>query len=158
MQLDPVWEDTMLSSHFMLQVVLLASQTYSIPEGLDPQDVFRGSIFLYKLLLPSRKFLIDLFPHLPQSLCEGCCLLQDTKRAPAEATISEEAGVQSLFLLSSQCFLDSPVMLTSTPNFLLFQIMMVTLNFRQLVCLKTCYLSSSEIFPFLGCGVFFPSY
>lgn len=64
-------------------------------------------------------------------------------------------GVMGLFLLSSQCFLDSPTDINT--NFLLFQITMVTLNFRQLVYLKTWYLSSSEVFP-SGCCVFFPSY
>lgn len=44
-QLDLVQEVTMLSSHFMLQAVILASQTRSVPEGLDHQDVFRGKHF-----------------------------------------------------------------------------------------------------------------
>lgn len=117
---------------------------------------FRGSIFLCKLLLLSWKFLTDLFPHLPQSFCGGCWLLQDSKRA-AEATISGGRGLEFISLVFSvlpwlSCNADI------STNSLLFQIMMVTLNLRQLVYLKTCYLSSSEVFPFLGCCVFFPSY
>lgn len=80
-----------------------------------------------------------------------------TQRELVEATISGGRGLEFISLVFSvlpwlSCNADI------STNSLLFQIRMVTLNLRQLVYLKTCYFSSSDVFPFLGCCVFFPSY